>query len=213
MAKKTRCYRYKNDLRIRQGDIIKDVRYFENFTIEAKILELNYVDFPYVYVLTQECDLDVERNNRGKHLKDKGNGKVLIDDNNYPIIDSDKSLVSILVAPIYNFDVFSKGIHLSEVCKVDKRDYNTYRSSELSKKLMNKYKNNDHNRYHYIELEKTDVLSPSIIDFKHYFTINLHELETLKSSNYTTTVSKLFRENISQRFSNYLSRIGLPVVK
>jgi len=211
MINKTRFRKYKNDKRIRQGDIIGDVRYFESFKIDSKVLELNYIDFPYVYVITQECDLDLEKASRGKELKNN-NGNIEYDDNSNPIIDVNKSLVSVLVAPIYNFDIFSDGVHLVELCKKDKIDPNTYKVNPLSKKDKKKHKENKYSRYHYLEFNST-TFSPSIIDFKHYFSINLEYLEELKKSNYVFTVDRLFREQISLRFACFLARIGLPVVK
>jgi hypothetical protein len=39
------------------------------------------------------------------------------------------------------------------------------------------------------------------------------KLQEHKEKHYICTVSELFREKISQRFANYLSRIGLPETK
>ena len=52
-------------------------------------------------------------------------------------------------------------------------------------------------------------LPPLIMDFKHYFTIPLKTLES-KLNDRICTIEPLFRESISQRFSFFLSRIGLP---
>jgi hypothetical protein len=53
----------------------------------------------------------------------------------------------------------------------------------------------------------------ALIDFKHYFSVNLRVLEMFRKTNYICTISPLFREKVSQRFVSYLSRIGLPAYK
>ena len=65
-------------------------------------------------------------------------------------------------------------------------------------------------RYHYLEFPENIELVPSVIDFKHYFSIHVKYLQKLKRHNFVCTVSELFREDISIRFSSFLSRIGLP---
>ena len=72
--------------------------------------------------------------------------------------------------------------------------------------------NNEIPRYHYIEFPTNVDIVNSFIDFKHYFTVNVEYIKQIKSAHYVCTISPVFRENICQRFSNYLSRIGLPEV-
>ena len=71
---------------------------------------------------------------------------------------------------------------------------------------------NERPRYHYLEFPTEIPIVPSVIDFKHYFCCNLEHIEKQKQNKFVCTVSELFRENITQRFANYLSRIGLPNV-
>lgn len=49
-----------------------------------------------------------------------------------------------------------------------------------------------------------------VIDFKHYFSVEVSILEKLKQTNFEFGINKLYREDISQRFANYLARIKLP---
>lgn len=49
-----------------------------------------------------------------------------------------------------------------------------------------------------------------VIDFKHYYTIPTEEMYEAYKENYLASVEPLYREDLSQRFANYLSRIGLP---
>ena len=53
-------------------------------------------------------------------------------------------------------------------------------------------------------------LVESVIDFKHYFTVTVNYLNSIYEKKYVCSVDSLYRELISQRFSNFLARIGLP---
>ncbi len=65
-------------------------------------------------------------------------------------------------------------------------------------------------RYHYLEFPSNVPIVSSVIDFKHYFTVNVEYLKKHKKKNFICQVGPLYREDISQRFASYLSRIGLP---
>ncbi|EMG37382.1 hypothetical protein PCS_01895 [Desulfocurvibacter africanus PCS] len=176
--------------RICQGDIFKNVETIESAKEESGILTINKLIFPYVYVLTQDCDLLQDFDNKEKC---KNGGK----DN------QDKYLISVLVAPIYNAEHFISGTHLSEL-GIKSRPIDWKRSEG------NNIRNNEVSRYHYLEFSKNVEIVNSIIDFKHYFSVHTETLLSEKSDKYICTVDVLYRENISHRFSSYLSRIGLP---
>ena len=69
---------------------------------------------------------------------------------------------------------------------------------------------NERPRYHYIEFPARIPIVPSVIDFKHYFSVNIEYLKKLKRRNFVCQLSDLFREDVSVRFAGYLARIGLP---
>ena len=80
-------------------------------------------------------------------------------------------------------------------------------------KLSTKYKNlidNEIPRYHYLKFSEDIPIVSSIIDFKHYFSVDIEYLKKHINENFVCQVSELYREHISQRFANFLSRIGLP---
>ena len=70
---------------------------------------------------------------------------------------------------------------------------------------------NERPRYHYIEFPSHIPLVASTADFKHYFSVHVTHLESIRKTNFICHLSDLFREDISQRFAAYLARIGLPV--
>lgn len=188
------------DSRPSLGDIYRNVEYVENISEETvtegneevRILEIKKIIFPYVVILTQDCDLAQDykfRFDRGK--------------------SGDKILLSVLVAPIYNAEDVFEGKHLS---KIRDRLMQTIKVKK-GKKLTTVGKHLVHNetpRYHYLEFPKEVPIVPSIIDFKHYFSLDVEQLYEIREQNFVCKISELYREDISQRFASFISRIGLP---
>jgi hypothetical protein len=183
----TRATKY-IEKRLCQGDIIRDVKYIEGIDEKEGQLDISFIEFPYVLVLTQDCDLNQDYTFRTE-----------------PRLTQDKLLLSVLVAPLYNAEHVFAGNHLQDI---------GIKSEVINKKETpgKKVIQNKDTRYHYISFLDNDNIEivPSIIDFKHYFSVNLLYLEKLKETNFICKVSELYREDISQRFSSFLSRIGLP---
>ena len=176
---------------ISQGDIYKDVEFIEYAIEREGIMEISKITFPFVVVLTQDCDLNQDYTVRWARKETSNH---------------DKKLFSVIVAPLYNFEHFNSGSHLSELkmnMTVIKAQGNT---------AANNLKNNKTPRYHYLEF--TDnirvPLVSSVIDFKHYFTVNVEYLKEHKKNNFICQIGALYREDVSQRFSSFLSRIALP---
>lgn len=176
--------------RICQGDIFSNVELIEYADINKEgIVEISKISFPFVVVLTQDCDLEQDFNNRIKTTRQ----------------NEDKHILSIIVAPLYNIEHVYTGEHLSEL------DLRMQIINSNASKSENKFlKSNQNPRYHYLEFPEEIQIVNSVLDFKHYFTVNNEYLKKIKSSNYIGKVAELYREQISHRFANYLSRIGLP---
>lgn len=172
--------------RVVQGDVIRNVEYLEYAVEREGVLELSRIVFPLAIVLTQDCDLEQDHRFREDESK-----------------NHDKLLFSVLVAPIYNVQHIYAGDHLSQLSLIMAQ---VPRKGSAGTFL----KNNERPRYHYLEFPAETLIVPSVIDFKHYFSANLLYLIQLKKTSYVCTVAELFREDITQRFSNFLSRIGLP---
>lgn len=178
--------------RLSQGDIYKDVEWIEAITESEGILTIEKINFPYVIVLTQECDLKFDYEYRWGKLKSTDN--------------QDKYLISVLVAPIYNAEHVYVGEHLSKV---------GFKMTGVPRKGKSgdAFRQNKNPRYHYLEFPKETGIVESVIDFKHYFSVNVEYLKSIQKSHFVCRVGKLFREDISQRFASFLSRIGLPEIK
>ena len=177
------------DNQVHQGDIFKSVSYYDDYKESRGNFELTLFKFPYAIVLTQECDLN-------------SNSKERLNINNETeIIKHDKYLVSLLCAPLYNAEHLFSGNHLSKL------NIETENKDSVQKKYI---KSNRDPRYHYIEFEDQVGIVPLVIDFKHYFTVSLINLENNIANNRVCSLKPIFRESVTQRFSNFLSRIGLP---
>jgi hypothetical protein len=174
--------------RIHQGDIIKNVDYIENVIEKSGNIEISKIRFPLVFVLTQDCDL--AQDYKFRH----GSG----DKSNH-----DKFMFSVLVAPIYNADHLFEGKHLELLDQ-------SMLPIKKNKTPGNFIRNNENPRYHYLEFPDKIPIVPSIIDFKHYFSVNVDYLKHKKKNDFVCKVSEIYREQITLRFSNFLSRIGLP---
>lgn len=174
--------------RIQQGDIIKNVDYIEKVIEDCGNLEITKIRFPLIIVLTQDCDLaqdDILRYDPES------------------MVTQDKLMFSVLVAPIYNADHFFEGTHLEIL---NQKMQQISKSKSPGKFIIN----NENPRYHYLVFPQQIPIVPSIIDFKHYFSVNIEYLKKKKKKDFICKVSELYREQITLRFSNFLSRIGLP---
>jgi len=181
--------------RVSQGDIYKDVWCFENISEDAENIYIKRVKFPYVVVLTQDCDIQ-----QHTEYVNRKSGQ----------------LFSVLVAPLYNVAKFMEGTHLTNL--------NLEAPSYLSKKgtvleatgqhlnsIGNSIINNDIKRFHYIPIDDKELeIPPCVVDFKNYFSVGVNFLEQDKKKDFVCRLKPLYRELLTQRFSNFLSRIGLP---
>lgn len=177
---------------VKQCDILKNVECIEYAIEEGDYVEISKIHFPYIIVLTQACDLQQNYNAKNNVKLGKGN--------------QDKYLISVIVAPVYNFVDFLSGEHLKQLGM--KMEVFPSRSKTPTKNIIA----NENKRYHYLKFDDNVNIVESVIDFKHYFTVSLNYLNDIYKTNYICSISLLYRENISQRFANYLARIGLPDV-
>lgn len=172
------------DFRLSQCDVFSYLKVVESVSKEAGELKINYLSFPMAIVLNQDCDLNSDNRNK------------------ITGINSNTSLLHVMVAPVFLFDSFLEGTHWNGLFK----DAPKQKKSDTAVK---KIKDNSDPRYHYIHYLPSTHLPDMIIDFKHFFTVNKQYLYE-KRHKRVFSIDELFRERISQRFASYLSRIGLP---
>ncbi len=168
--------------RVRQGDIFCDILVTENIEISGSQLFKDELFFPYVVCLNQECDLNNDFNNSERNR--------------------DSSLLHLAIAPAFIFEQYLTGSHWGKI----------FSNGPTGKRSDTKIKaiiDNEIPRYHYLKFLEPDM-PELIIDFKHFFSINRNYLYK-QIDKRLCSVDDLFREKINQRFSYYISRIGLPV--
>jgi hypothetical protein len=192
--------------RICQGDIFRDLKYPERYLPQDIDVDVDELKIPYLVVLSQDCDLLSDCWNRNDILKiDCDTGE----DCSEKEKDHDKLIPSILVCPAYPVNLFKEGKHLE---KFD------YQMQDFRKKdtMWNFVITNQNSRYHFLKA-KTELEMPKVvIDFKQYYTIPrdiLYEILYEKfEEHYLLSLNELFREELSHRFANYLSRVGVPLI-
>jgi hypothetical protein len=168
-----------------QGDILRDVK-IRRVIDEDKVED---IELPYVVLLSQDCDIEQSLKN------------AIPDD-----IDPAKNnqyLPNALIIPAFTADSVRAGNHLSELFGI-----NQDRISSGQFKII---KQNNNDRYHFLNAYPSLQIPDLLIDFKIYFSIEYNIFfKFYADGGYLGTINELFRERLSQRFTNYLGRIGLP---
>lgn len=178
-----------------QGDVYHDVKYCYIDSEDNDGVEIVELTFPMAVIVSQACDV----NSMGEMVSGQG-GKAT------------KYMPAILMCPIYNVEVAKKANHLSDVfteLRISKQDDQNdvlFNSGELSVA-----KKDWHYRYHAltIQIAGKTVLENALIDFKHYFTVPAAYLIENRN-NRLFRLDSLFAEQITLKFSTYLSRVAIP---
>lgn len=199
-------YRYHDSLKIFQGDILRDV----NIIVEYNDVEDNEFKMPYIVILSQDCDLNQDFNSYSKYTK--YNDEVDLININFDTFDKkkvedfrkvyDKLLPSILACPAFPAEKLRNGNHL--------QNYNNFIMQHISSKDWKKVEKNEVARYHYLKPFPDFQIPKLVVDFKRYYTLPTHYVYSIFEESYVGSLNELYRERLSQRFVNYLSRIGLP---
>ena len=168
--------------RVSQGDIFQDIEVLEDIEIEKSVIRVQKILFPFVVCLNQECDLETDF---------KTNKEML----------STNNLLHLAVAPAFIFEQFLSGTHWGRV-------FESNNPQKRKDTTIRKITDNEIPRYHYLNFPDSE-LPELIIDFKHFFSISKKVLYE-RLDRRLCSLEDLFKEKISQRFSYYISRIGLP---
>lgn len=177
--------------RICQADIFCNLRVTEDVAIDRSNIILKEISFPYLVCLSQECDLERDYEEQEKDIS----------------VPTTKNLMHIAFAPAFIFDDFLTGDHWGDL-------YSKSASGKRKDTNIKAIIDNEASRYHYLNFSRDDQLDRKkmpelIIDFKHYYTINKNIIYRNMDKR-LCSIDDLFREKISQRFSYFQSRIGLP---
>ncbi len=180
---------------LQQGDILRGIKFQYVSTKKTGDADINLAfPFPYAVVLSQSCDLE-------QHYQSLKNKEQASED---AVKSDDKILNTILVCPAFPSEAFLEGKH------IEGRNMSNFDNPKGREKIRVKLLSNDSlNRFHYLK-SIDNVLPDLVIDFKNFHTVPIDIIKETYEETYLVSLKELYRERLSQRFTNYLSRIGLP---
>jgi len=171
-------------LRCCQGDILRDftfkVTYDGDGEEEVKELEIN---FDYIIIISQDCDLENRESKNKQSL-------------------FTQFLPNIMFLPAFPAEKVKEGSHLKDFYGLD--------LASIDGDIWKRIKRNHDDRYHYFQPSSEFQITDLVVDFKNYHTTPIENILKSYDKCYLATLNELFREHFSQRFSNFISRIGLP---
>ena len=176
--------------RVCQGDVYRNIDMIEYVAEKGGYMEVSRINYPLVVVLTQDCDL--EQDHKFQWSRNQPSTRT-----------QDKCLIAVLVAPVYNAEHVYLGEHLSAL-------HMSMEPIPKNKSPGQFLRKNQIPRYHYLAFPSSVAIVDSVIDFKHYFSINGRYLRRMRRDHFVCRLDVLYREDLSHRFAAYLSRIGLP---
>jgi hypothetical protein len=178
---------------LRQGEILSDVLQLcvdPESIVSSGEEAFYYLTHPLAIIISQECDLDLEF--RARRQIPHPSGKVP---------DARTQIPNILFCEVFHSD-----------------DLRSQQS--LNSDMMRRIKSNSDERYQYLRQVSSaeDALGegilPLAIDFKRHFTIRADEvyarLTVVRTTKRRCRLKSPYMEQVSARFSRYLSRIALP---
>ena len=181
---------------ILQGDIFKNITYIYKTEENENYVDVTELTFPYGIIVSQACDV-------------KAMNELTISND----INITKFMPSILIVPIYDKDVYKTGAFVDNVYD---NIYTSMKRGVMYTSDEFKIINNDyHYRFHYLKLKKEEkennIIFPeeAIIDFKHYFSLCPEYLMNIRK-NRICRLEPLYSEQITLRFTTYLSRVAIP---
>lgn len=179
--------------RLCQGDIFRDLTIVTHKRVTGGNDEIILFEYqiPYCILISQDCDLEHDKNNRTNSAATK----------------QDKYLDQLLLLPAYVAEQLRYGKHYRDYEEDVSRIMESYNAERW--RLIT---GNQNSRYHFVKGHLDLQLPDLVVDFKHYTTIGRDQLYEQATESYRCTISALFREDLSHRFTHYLSRVALPVL-
>ncbi len=172
--------------RITQGDILRDLTHAV-VEVDGNVYA---IDLPYAIVVTQDCDLEQAADSIGP-LPAKPP-------------ESTQFLPNVTLLPCFPGIQLREGEHLKDAFNIVQPRINSDRWKLVRQNL--------NPRYHFLSGVQTMQVPDLAIDFKLVFSIPSRVLKREYPNTYLATLNELFREDLSQRYCSYASRIGLPVI-
>ena len=190
------------------GDVYRDVEFLEQ-TAESEdhlTIRTSMLVFPLAMVMGQECDLASDCALRadvppfGREHPFKANG----------------FMWTTLMLPLYNASQFfdpnnSCLFEILENVYLGTATQPASVSLELNRPPREDLvRDNQDERYHFLRFESSSGIPDCVIDFRHYFALRTSYLLGHRDQQCMATLSSPYRDKVLQRFTFYISRIGLP---
>lgn len=177
---------------IHQGDVFQDVKYSYIESEDESSVDIIEYQFPMAIVISQACDVAFMDSLMSAH-----SGKPA------------KFMPSVLLCPIYERETAKSGAHLKnafETLSIAFEEENIFYKNDL--KIAEK---NWHYRLHNLTIEYNGnmIITNASVDFKHYFSVPISYLINNKK-NRLFRLGDVYAEQVTQKFSNYLSRVATP---
>lgn len=181
------------------GDIVKDI----TISVPEDDQAIRTITFPFAIIMSQSCDLEQGM----KLINTEVEAHKIDEDTTIRVRKYNPFLPNVILLPLFNDEELKDGKHLIDAYNIISMNW----TGDLWKKI----KSNQNPRFYYMQsISKDDVAIPaSVIDFKIYFSYPYELLLKNYHKHYQISLNELFRESFSQRFTNYLNRIGLPEIE
>ena len=176
--------------RLRQGDVLRDIVLKDAYNTG------NEITVPFIVILTQDCDLEQEREAIKAIAETLEPGYVLEKGKSPPT--NDKYLNNILVCPAFIAVDVHNGDHFAQL-----EWTMTHHSSQIEL--------NNNPRYHFLAANKSFSVPALCMDFKRVFTLPRDYMER-SLQNKAAKLEDLFAQAVSNRFTAFTSRVALPVL-
>lgn len=175
-----------------QGDIFKDVKYAYIDSEDDKTVNIIELEFPLAIVISQACDVTAM-----SELHEKKYGKIT------------KFMPSILLCPIYDKAQLKEMKHLASITKDNIVGLEI--ENFFSSKDVEVASNDQHYRFHTLSVTMNEklIIQDAVIDFKHCFSVPIKYLYNNKN-NRIASLESIFAEQITLKFSSFLSRVAIP---
>lgn len=184
--------RYKAPTRgvVEQTGILQNVEIPEVHVSESGSAEALLAKYSWVVVLTQECDLQLDRLARLGLPQVEGK----------PPVAGDKKLRGILLCPAFLEEKVLLGTYVDGGAKTD----------NATRKMM---QSNRHERFHLLPAEAPLIQAPLMLDFKLITSAHPEFMLSLVRDHPEKVIAVVcppFRDRLMQRFLSYFGRIAEP---
>lgn len=185
---------------LRQGEILTNVVQMTlapGFQLSDEDATIKPFVYPMAIIVSQDCDLDVDLLSR-RTIENEAEKR---DDKEFIDYWQSKQLSQVLFCTVYT--------KAQGKAAIKKEDGNSW----------DRLKKNDDFRFHYLQKSakeedlQEEGLTPLVVSFKNHFTVRMDDLLARISSGETKRrfyMESPYFEHVSDRFSYYIARVGLP---